>query len=104
MRIEELIRFEEGTPGHPLDIPNGMTLGRQPETRLPESIGLPDNITDWPEDWRFLYEERAAIMEYDGNLPRERAETLAEADVRKEFEDYAKDAAEGLLRGAASPL
>jgi hypothetical protein len=27
------------------------------------------------------FEERAAVMEYDGGLPRERAEALALADV-----------------------
>lgn len=36
---------------------------------------------DLPEDWRELYEERAAVMEFDGNLPRERAEALALADI-----------------------
>jgi|SRR5258707_8328138 hypothetical protein len=30
-----------------------------------------------PSDWHFLWDERAAIMEYDGDLPRERAEALA---------------------------
>jgi len=30
------------------------------------------------------YEERAAIMEYDGNLPREEAERLAKEDVMRE--------------------
>ena len=32
---------------------------------------------DLPGDWRVDWEERAAIMEYDGGLPRERAEALA---------------------------
>ena len=31
----------------------------------------PENL---PTDWRVEWEERAAIMEYDGGLPRERAE------------------------------
>jgi hypothetical protein len=81
--------------------------GLSGDSDLPEgnrpSPSLPVSITDWPEDWRFMFEERAAIMEYDGNLPKEKAEALAEANVRREFEDYAKDAAEGLLRGAACP-
>lgn len=34
-----------------------------------------------PGDWREIYEERAAIMEFDGRLPRERAEVLALAEV-----------------------
>lgn len=36
---------------------------------------------DLPMDWRIAWEERAAIMEYDGCLPRERAEVDALADV-----------------------
>jgi len=34
-----------------------------------------------PPDWREAYEERAAIMEYDGGLPKERAEAAALADT-----------------------
>lgn len=33
------------------------------------------NLTD--ADWKELWEERAAIMEYDGGLPREEAEVRA---------------------------
>lgn len=35
------------------------------------------NPNDLPGDWRVWWEERAAIMEYDGCMPRERAEALA---------------------------
>lgn len=31
----------------------------------------------WPHPWRDHYEERAAIMEFDGGLSREEAETQA---------------------------
>ena len=41
---------------------------------------------DLPADWHFLWDERAAIMEYDGELPRERAEALALAEVVREME------------------
>lgn len=34
--------------------------------------------------WREIYEERAAIMEYDGGLPREAAEQLAGNYVRRQ--------------------
>jgi len=37
----------------------------------------------WSEDAREEYEERAAIMEFEGGLSRQEAETLAEACVRK---------------------
>ncbi len=36
---------------------------------------------DLPADWHFLWDERAAIMEYDGGLPREHAEAAALADI-----------------------
>jgi hypothetical protein len=39
------------------------------------------NPIDLPPDWRIAWEERAAIMEYEGGLPRERAEVLALTDV-----------------------
>lgn len=32
--------------------------------------------------WREVYEERAGVMEFEGNLPREHAEALALADTR----------------------
>ena len=38
---------------------------------------------DLPADWHFLWDERAAIMEYDGKFPREQAEALALAEIRK---------------------
>ena len=38
----------------------------------------PDGL---PSDLRIEFEERAAIMEYDGGLPREGAEALALAEV-----------------------
>jgi hypothetical protein len=37
--------------------------------------------TDLPPEWHLLWEERAAIMEYDGGLPLEQAEALALADI-----------------------
>jgi hypothetical protein len=41
------------------------------------SIG-PDDL---PPDWRCMWEERAAIMEYDGGLLKEHAEAAALADT-----------------------
>ncbi|MDA0334268.1 MAG: hypothetical protein O2782_03790 [bacterium] len=46
--------------------------------------GLPRSVSDWPEEWRAAYEERAAIMEFDGGLPRGAAEQRAETLVRAE--------------------
>jgi hypothetical protein len=36
---------------------------------------------DLPPDWRVGWEERAAVLEYDGGHLRERAEALALAEV-----------------------
>lgn len=36
---------------------------------------------DWTDDEKERYEERAAIMEFDGGLPRAEAEKLALQDV-----------------------
>lgn len=53
----------------------GLTLvGFEPHAKADS----PEHLSD---AWRELYEERAAIMEYDGNLPREVAEALALADM-----------------------
>ncbi len=45
---------------------------------------LPQNTETWPEDWKFLYEERAGILEYLANLPRKAAEKLAAEEIRKQ--------------------
>ncbi len=38
--------------------------------------------TNWTyKDWMELYEERAAIMEYDGGLPRAEAEIQAGLEI-----------------------
>lgn len=39
----------------------------------------------WPEPWRSLWAERAAIMEHDGKLPRKEAEERAAAIIRHDF-------------------
>jgi len=38
-------------------------------------------VEDLPGDWRVWFEERAAIKEFDGGLPRERAEAEALAET-----------------------
>ena len=44
----------------------------------PTATVLPTiDIDDLPGDWRVWFEERAAIMEYHGGLPREYAEAEA---------------------------
>ena len=49
----------------------------------PNFMRLPANIADWPKQAHEEYEERAAIKEYQGNLPRPMAEREAEIEIRK---------------------
>jgi hypothetical protein len=46
---------------------------------------LPAHPGDWPEEWLENYIERAAIMEFDGGLPRMEAEARAEELVREAY-------------------
>ena len=43
---------------------------------------LSQSPADLPLDWHFAWDERAAIMEFEGGILRERAEALALADVQ----------------------
>ena len=44
------------------------------------------DIDDLSMDWRIEFEERAAILEYDGGLTREDAETQAFDEIQKRME------------------
>ena len=50
----------------------------QPTVHMGARVIRPDDL---PTDWRELYEERAAIREYDGEQPRPQAEAGAWRDV-----------------------
>lgn len=50
---------------------------------MPGPFHCPDDL---PPEWRFRYEERAAIMEYDGLQSRANAEALAFADTLRQIE------------------
>lgn len=43
----------------------------------------PDTL---PSDWHQLWDERAAVMQYEGGLPRERAEALALAEILRRMQ------------------
>jgi hypothetical protein len=48
----------------------------------PQADSTPDlTPVDLPPEWQFAWDERAAIMEVDGRLPREHAEAAALADI-----------------------
>jgi hypothetical protein len=66
--LEGLFRPEAAPPGVP-------TVG-------------PDDL---PPDWRLFWEERAAVREYDGGLPREHAEAAALADTLGEMRRHGID-------------
>lgn len=46
---------------------------------------LPDSVTEWPQQLQECYEERAAIIEHHGGLPRREAENRAETLVRTAY-------------------
>jgi len=59
-----------------------------PDRHGPATAAAPDRDQrlqiapdDLPPDWHLEWDERAATMEYDGCLPRERAEALALSDI-----------------------
>jgi hypothetical protein len=56
-----------------------------PEGEPPGPGELPQRVEDWPEDARDHFEERAAIMEFEGCLPRAEAERRAAAIVREHW-------------------
>lgn len=58
-----------------------MCCRKQPET---ERMALPRELFRWPAYWQELFLERAAIMEYEGNLSRPEAEREAEKDIRRQ--------------------
>lgn len=37
----------------------------------------------WPKEWLELWEERAAVMEFEGGMPRKQAEKEAENDIHR---------------------
>jgi hypothetical protein len=46
-------------------------------------VTLGPDVRTWPSEWREEYEERAAIVEVLGKVPRARAEEQAERIVRE---------------------
>jgi hypothetical protein len=52
-------------------------------------------VEDLDGEWRVWFEERAAIMEYNGGMPRERAEAETLADILRQMNRPAD------IRGAA---
>ena len=67
-REREKAQFDSSRTGKPLDIFD------------------PSNVDRLPIDWRIEYEERAAILEYDGGLTREKADSQALIEIKHRME------------------
>lgn len=50
------------------------------------ALKLSNNVEDWPVDLQEEYEERVAIMEFDGGLKRREAERLAKQRIQFKYE------------------
>jgi len=64
-------------------------LDRLRALRAGRSLDFPDSIDfdSLSMDWRIEYEERAAILEYDGGLTRKEAEKKAFQEIKQRIED-----------------
>lgn len=61
-------------------------------------MSLPQHIYNWPPQWQELWAERAAIMEFLGNLPHDEAEKLAAADIRAQEHNESEATSHGSIR------
>jgi hypothetical protein len=75
--LEGLFRHPGGGPDVDADVRPGVGVGVVAKGRADPPV----TVVDLPPDWHLLWDERAAIMEYDGGLSRERAEALALVDI-----------------------
>ncbi|MFN0132723.1 MAG: hypothetical protein ACKVW3_09380 [Phycisphaerales bacterium] len=72
----------EFTPTPPVPpTPEPAMPAASPAATTPPSAPAPMTAEQLPPDWREMFEERAGIMEFDANLPRDVAERLALRDV-----------------------
>ena len=55
---------------------DGLTVGMSGHIRSPGEL---------PSEWHVVFEERAALMVYDGNMPREQAEHIAFQETLKQL-------------------
>ena len=57
-------------------------------------MNLPPSRSRWPAWATELFEERAGLMEFSGNMNREQAELRAEQDIRKQAAQMDRDGRE----------
>ena len=67
-------------------------LDRLRALRAGRSLDLPDfvDLDSLPMDWRIEYEERAAILEFDGGLSRNEADSQALREINARLNDMKK--------------
>ena len=64
----------------------------------PAIVAYLHDVAAWTEeDWQALFDERAGIMEFDGGLPREEAETLAAEEVAQQRQAFQSTLTTGTL-------
>ncbi len=82
---KQALRYHD-TPGDRLGQFEETSVGCASMPHKP-SISPAISPDDLPGDWRVDWEERAAIMEYDGGMPRERAEAMALNEIIQQMSD-----------------
>jgi hypothetical protein len=67
-------------------------LDRLRALRAGRSLDLSDfvDLDSLPMEWRIEYEERAAILEFDGKLSREEADKRAFSEINARLKDMKK--------------
>ena len=84
MKLIDLLSLYAGRP--PMtENEKQIVASDNPRAHVPTAVNLPSKVTDWPPEWRESFEERAAIIEFDGNSSRTKAEQVAEKCVREAF-------------------
>ena len=68
-------------------------LDRLKALRAGKRLDLPvlTDIDDLPMDWRIEFEERAAILEYDGGLSRNEADSQALREIAERIDGMKKN-------------
>ncbi len=85
MKLADLVARYLGQPGALRQFQFGKIPSTSPSAPVFVTADLPPSQTDWPSEWREAFNERAGILEFDGNLPRATAEQTALASVREAF-------------------
>lgn len=66
---------------------DSVKIRKAPASRSGVGIEVRAQVSQWPEDLRAMWEERAAIIEFDGGLARTAAERQAFDMLRGADED-----------------